>query len=273
MGMVEYFERPEIPGVPAFRCVKLSATLSVTSCATMWKQANHDNVERLNRCKTCPIGAVHAGETAASTGARQVRGQAEQVDWQASVRELLQPAARVHHRQELEGQRADQDATACQAHRPVLRRRRDAHHHAGPHRRHVRAHDRGAARPEEDGHLRIQRHRWWHQPGSTLLMASSSTATETPTRWVIADHICRICLSRVLERATFDSQRKVYRCSNCETEAEGPGPQVLCCCGMKIRAGRDLGVRCVPNPRRTPENPARIVAQQVDAVDQKTTPR
>lgn len=61
-----YFERPEIPGQAAFRCEKLSATLSVASCADMWRKANHENVERLNRCKTCPIGAVHAGETAAS---------------------------------------------------------------------------------------------------------------------------------------------------------------------------------------------------------------
>lgn len=66
MAMVEYFERPEIPGVAAFRCEKLMATLSVASCAKMWRQANHENVERLDRCKTCPIGAVHAGETAAS---------------------------------------------------------------------------------------------------------------------------------------------------------------------------------------------------------------
>lgn len=66
MATVVYFERDEMPGVPAFRCDKLSATLSVASCAKMWRQANHDNVERLGRCKTCPIGAVHAGETAAS---------------------------------------------------------------------------------------------------------------------------------------------------------------------------------------------------------------
>lgn len=95
---------------------------------------------------------------------------------------------------------------------------------------------------------------------------------DLPLRWVIADHICRVCLARVLVRQTWD-RRKVYRCSNCETEAEGEGPQVLCCCGMKMRAGRDLGVRCVANPRRTPENPARIVAMQVDAADQKTTTR
>lgn len=64
--MVEYFELAEIPGKAHFRCVKLSASLSVGSCAQMWRQANHDNLERLGRCKTCPIGATHAGETAAS---------------------------------------------------------------------------------------------------------------------------------------------------------------------------------------------------------------
>ncbi len=64
--MVNYFVRPEVPGVQAFRCDKLMATLSVKSCADMWRQANHHNVERVNRCKTCPIGAMHAGETAAS---------------------------------------------------------------------------------------------------------------------------------------------------------------------------------------------------------------
>lgn len=64
--MVVYFERAELPGVMAFNCDKLRATLSVSNCADMWRKANHDNVERLSRCKTCPVGAVHAGETAAS---------------------------------------------------------------------------------------------------------------------------------------------------------------------------------------------------------------
>lgn len=66
MGAVTYFERDELPGVPAFRCERLRATLSVGSCADMWRKANHENVERLSRCKSCPIGATHAGETAAS---------------------------------------------------------------------------------------------------------------------------------------------------------------------------------------------------------------
>lgn len=55
-----------MPGVQFFRCDRLRATLSVPSCATMWKGGNRDNVERLARCKACPMGAVHAGETAAS---------------------------------------------------------------------------------------------------------------------------------------------------------------------------------------------------------------
>jgi hypothetical protein len=66
MGIVQYFEREELPGVQHFRCDKLMATLAVRSCADMWRKANHDNVERLARCKTCPLGAAHAGETAAS---------------------------------------------------------------------------------------------------------------------------------------------------------------------------------------------------------------
>jgi hypothetical protein len=75
-----------------------------------------------------------------------------------------------------------------------------------------------------------------------------------------------VCFGRVLQRTTFD-HRKVYRCSNCETEAEGTGAHVLCCCGMKVRGKIDAGIRCVPNPRRTPENPARVVAQQLSPAE------
>lgn len=96
------------------------------------------------------------------------------------------------------------------------------------------------------------------------MAAAKNQADETPLRWELAPHCCRVCLARVLVRTTFE-RKKVYRCSNCETEATGDGPQVLCCCGMKMRNGRDMGVRCTANPRRTPENPARIVAQQVSA--------
>lgn len=90
-----------------------------------------------------------------------------------------------------------------------------------------------------------------------------TTSDEKPLRWEFSDHICRICFSRVLTRTTFD-KRKIYICSNCETEMEGDGPQALCCCGIKLRTNKDAGIRCGKNPRRTPENPSRVIAEQVD---------
>lgn len=64
--MVQYTEMPELPGVQMFKCERLRATLAVSSCANMWRGGNREDVERLERCKACPVGAVHAGETAAS---------------------------------------------------------------------------------------------------------------------------------------------------------------------------------------------------------------
>ncbi len=87
---------------------------------------------------------------------------------------------------------------------------------------------------------------------------------EAPLRWLVTDHICRICFSRVLTRTTFD-HRKIFRCANCDTEVPGDNVTALCCCGMKLKGSKDAGVRCVANPDRSPLNPAVIVAQQVDA--------
>lgn len=64
--MVEYFGLPETPGVSYFRCERLRATLPMESCGKMWKQANHQKEEGRIACRCCPIGAAHAGETAAS---------------------------------------------------------------------------------------------------------------------------------------------------------------------------------------------------------------
>ena len=85
--------------------------------------------------------------------------------------------------------------------------------------------------------------------------------------WSITDHACRVCLGRVLTRKAFDG-RKLYRCACCGLERDGTGTQALCCCGIKLRPGHgpmDAGVRCVPNPGRSPENLAEIVAVQVSA--------
>ena len=83
----------------------------------------------------------------------------------------------------------------------------------------------------------------------------------------ITQHCCRVCMGRVLMRRTFDGKR-IYRCACCDIEREGTGPAAICACGIKLRSGHgqmDGGVRCVPNPDRTPENLAAIVATQVTA--------
>jgi hypothetical protein len=62
----DYVEFAELPGKLHFRCDRYAATLSTEACAGMWREGNHLNSEKRLRCKVCPIGAVHAGETAAS---------------------------------------------------------------------------------------------------------------------------------------------------------------------------------------------------------------
>ena len=80
--------------------------------------------------------------------------------------------------------------------------------------------------------------------------------------WRITRHACRACMGRVLEREAFTG-KKVYRCSNCGIEREGASETALCCCGIRFgKAQRDAGIRCVPNPLRTPECMSEVVAVQ-----------
>jgi len=80
----------------------------------------------------------------------------------------------------------------------------------------------------------------------------------------ITEHCCRVCFGRVLMRETFD-HRRLYRCANCGVEREGRGETAICCCGIKLKGGRDAGIRCEVNAERTPEFPSEIIATQVDA--------
>jgi len=64
--MPEYFTIADVPGKTYFRCERYAASISTESCASMWREGNHDNSEARFRCKCCPLGALHAGETAAS---------------------------------------------------------------------------------------------------------------------------------------------------------------------------------------------------------------
>lgn len=56
-----------MPGARYFRCQPLASTLSTDACARNWRASlDQDSGGRLHKCRTCPVGAVHAGETAAS---------------------------------------------------------------------------------------------------------------------------------------------------------------------------------------------------------------
>ncbi|MEX3764416.1 hypothetical protein [Paraburkholderia phenoliruptrix] len=64
--MLDYFEMPELPGKKFFRCERYNATLSTDTCASNWRAGNDEGAHARMRCKVCPLGAIHAGETAAS---------------------------------------------------------------------------------------------------------------------------------------------------------------------------------------------------------------
>lgn len=89
-----------------------------------------------------------------------------------------------------------------------------------------------------------------------------SAKREPMQGWVITDHICRVCFSRVLMRETFDRKR-VYRCAGCGAEAQGASEAAICCCGIKLKTGVDAGIRCERQASPTPEFPAEITASQV----------
>lgn len=64
--MVDYFTMENVPGKVFFQCDRMWAKLSTTSCASMWRKADEINDGSHSACRLCPIGAVHAGEVAAS---------------------------------------------------------------------------------------------------------------------------------------------------------------------------------------------------------------
>ena len=67
MSVVDYMT-PDwgVPGVRYFRCAPMSATIAVDACAANWRASHGDSAERLHKCRVCPVGAVHAGDTMAS---------------------------------------------------------------------------------------------------------------------------------------------------------------------------------------------------------------
>lgn len=64
--MVDYFTYENVPGKNFFRCERMRATLSTDACQASWRRADALNDGSHHACRLCPIGAVHAGEVAAS---------------------------------------------------------------------------------------------------------------------------------------------------------------------------------------------------------------
>lgn len=81
--------------------------------------------------------------------------------------------------------------------------------------------------------------------------------------WEFTEHACRVCFGRIMVREAFD-RRKTYRCSVCETQADGHTEAAVCCCGIKLKTGVDAGIRCQRAEAPTPEFPARITARQYE---------
>jgi hypothetical protein len=79
--------------------------------------------------------------------------------------------------------------------------------------------------------------------------------------WRLEDHVCQVCFCRILSRKTDDG--RLFRCSGCGLSVIAHAPSAICACGLKMKTGRDLGVRCVRNDAPSPEAPAEIVARQV----------
>lgn len=64
--MVDYFAMDGVPGKVYFQCDRMRAKLSTASCISMWRKADEINDGSHSACRLCPLGAVHAGEVAAS---------------------------------------------------------------------------------------------------------------------------------------------------------------------------------------------------------------
>jgi hypothetical protein len=77
--------------------------------------------------------------------------------------------------------------------------------------------------------------------------------------WQLANHACRFCFGRVLQRVAGGRVVEV-RCAECGKSADGL-PRMLCCCGAECG---DLGyvLECVRNRNVTNEVPHEILVRE-----------
>lgn len=76
--------------------------------------------------------------------------------------------------------------------------------------------------------------------------------------YVLSAHCCRHCFGRLLQ-VTSETR---YRCANCGAGVAGDVKE-LCACGIKLANGKDAGIRCRTNSRRSPDWPGEVVAEQI----------
>lgn len=77
--------------------------------------------------------------------------------------------------------------------------------------------------------------------------------------WQLADHACRYCFGRILQRISKGRVLEV-RCAECGAREEGD-VDLLCCCGADCG---DLGraLMCVKNPDVSRELPHEVVIRE-----------
>lgn len=66
VAAIAYSTNPQMPGAAFFECTRLHANLTTSACTGMWRGANEQRNERYTACRSCFVGATHAGVTNAS---------------------------------------------------------------------------------------------------------------------------------------------------------------------------------------------------------------
>lgn len=83
--------------------------------------------------------------------------------------------------------------------------------------------------------------------------------------WTVEDHVCKLCLGRIVSRVAAPERR--FMCTDCGFSAEGASRTdgrlhpTFCACSMRY-GNRDAGVRCTVNDAQTPELPQAVIARQ-----------
>jgi hypothetical protein len=98
-------------------------------------------------------------------------------------------------------------------------------------------------------------------------------STKTVDGWELEPHVCRHCFGRICSRQ-IPGDLVEYQCTNCGAQSKAIEPSMLCACGIKLHtsaegkrvgpANRDAGIRCIANPKKSPQFPAEYVATYVN---------